>query len=61
MSNMSYCRFQNTLRDLQDCFREMGEECSENEHAARTKLIALCVEISEEYGDIAGDLPVEKE
>ena len=25
MSNMSYCRFQNTLQDLQDCFGEIQE------------------------------------
>ncbi len=29
MSNMSYCRFQNTLRDLQDCAGVMEE--GENE------------------------------
>jgi hypothetical protein len=32
MSNMSYCRFQNTLYDLQDCADaiEMGESTGEN-------------------------------
>lgn len=25
MSNMSYCRFQNTLGDLQDCYEALGD------------------------------------
>ena len=27
MSNMSYCRFQNTLSDLQDCWNAIDEHC----------------------------------
>jgi hypothetical protein len=26
MSNMSYCRFENTLNDLVDCFQNISEE-----------------------------------
>lgn len=45
MSNMSYCRFQNTLTDLQDCYDNLFgnlEELSPEEKTAREQLIALC-------------------
>jgi hypothetical protein len=29
MSNMSYCRYQNTVSDLDDCFRDMRERWDE--------------------------------
>lgn len=53
MGNMSYCRFENTYRDLLDCYDAMpdGEEnLSENEIMARRHLIELCQEISVNYG-----------
>ena len=31
MANMSYCRFQNTLMDMQDCFNIMDEAVDLNE------------------------------
>lgn len=44
--NMSYCRFENTLRDLRDCFDAMNEDdmddLSQYEAEAKDKLIALC-------------------
>ena len=50
---MSYCRFENTLKDLRDCYKDMSEtdfyELSETEQKARNKLIALCKDISEQY------------
>jgi len=50
---MSYCRFENTLKDLRDCYKDMSEtdfnELSETEQQARNKLIALCKDISEQY------------
>jgi len=51
MSNMSYCRFQNTLHDLQDCFNEMEEnfdfsELSSDEKSAFKSLIELCKDVS---------------
>jgi hypothetical protein len=53
MSNMSYCRFQNTLPDLQDCYNAMGEkepdELSYDERLARWKLIKLCKRIADDY------------
>lgn len=49
MSNMSYCRFRNTLNDLRDCYDNMDEETSEEEMKARERLIALCARIAEDY------------
>lgn len=51
MSNMGYCRFQNTLDDLRDCYRNMDNEVSDKEHKARIALVKLCVSISDEYKD----------
>ncbi len=55
MSNMSYCRFQNTLHDLEDCVNQMTgqteeeEELSSDEKRARMQLIQLCVDIADEF------------
>ena len=52
MSNMSYCRFRNTLNDLQDCYNNMEEDdLSIEEKQARQQLIQLCRNIVEEYED----------
>ena len=54
MSNMSYCRFENTLPDLRDCYDAWDEdedELSKSERRARTRILALCRKIVEEYGD----------
>ena len=55
MSNMSYCRFENTSRDLADCAQAL-RECSElpnisnrYEYPALLNLIALCRQISEQF------------
>lgn len=57
MANMSYCRFENTLRDLEDCSEhlfETKEELGEYEWAAKLKLVKLCLEIvSQAYPDLA--------
>ena len=54
MANMSYCRFENTLRDLFDCLHAMDDGTdyclSETEATAKKKLIRLCIEIAKEYG-----------
>jgi hypothetical protein len=55
MSNMSYCRFQNTLRDLLDCQSALSEGCdedddfSEDEYEAMHNLINTCKEIADNY------------
>jgi hypothetical protein len=43
--NMSYCRFQNTASDLEDCLEAMPEQLSAAEHKARKRLVALCQQI----------------
>lgn len=46
MSNMSYCRFENTVRDLEDCAEHMFDDLfSDEEVMARTRLIELCDKI----------------
>jgi hypothetical protein len=50
MSNMSYCRFQNTYRDLLDCEDSMNDsDLSPEEARAREKLLKLCQQIVREY------------
>lgn len=51
MSNMSYCRFENTLGDLQDCYDALreGAELSEEEERAKEWLIQLCSEIHQDF------------
>jgi len=57
MSNMSYCRFENTLQDLRDCFdalreysaTELMEEANEYEKRSIVQLIKVCKEISDDY------------
>jgi len=51
MGNMSYCRFENTLRDLQDCYDHMDEELSPNEEKCKEKLIEICQLIVNDYGE----------
>jgi len=53
MGNMSYCRFENTSQDLEDCFDNMDEsmeEASDYELKARKKLIRICCDIALDYG-----------
>lgn len=51
MANMGYCRFQNTLADLHDCYDRMGnEDLSEAEQKACVELIGLCEMITSDYG-----------
>ena len=47
MANMSYCRFQNTLNDLQDCFDNFTDELnSTDEEEAREEMLKLCKQIA---------------
>jgi len=67
MSNMSYCRFQNTLSDLRDCYRAMCEDgiqeqtdhgadaLSHDEMTARKDLLDLCARITNEFGEAEDD------
>ena len=59
MPNMSYCRFENTLRDLVDCqealddngIRGVEDDASEHERASVRELIRRCKMIADDYGD----------
>ena len=47
MSNMSYCRFQNTFIELEDCYEHIEDnDLSQDEKEAKEKLINLCCDIA---------------
>jgi hypothetical protein len=49
---MSYCRFTNTLRDLDDCYEHLYDtNLSESEKRARSSLIELAITIYQETID----------
>lgn len=51
MSNMSYCRFRNTLSDLRDCANNFyDDELSPEEHNARRSLIQEMLDILDGIG-----------
>ena len=47
MSNMSYCRFENTVPDLQDCFDHWDDAISYREQVARKRMLKICQDIVE--------------
>ena len=53
MGNMSYCRFENTYRDLKDCLNDMNStdfyELSETEQNYRNKIVEMCKQIAEQF------------
>jgi hypothetical protein len=62
VSNMSYCRFQNTLGDLEDCqdaLNDVGcggpEALSANEQRAAKRMLAVCREMVADWGDFFDD------
>lgn len=57
--NMSYCRMENTLGALRECYDNMDDgQMSDSELIARKRLIQLCREIADNYEDIA-DEPID--
>ena len=48
MGNMSYVRFENTLRDLYDCYEHLFDDLGTEEEKARRRLIELCQRIANE-------------
>jgi len=49
MSNMSYCRHENTYHDLKDCWEQWNDEpTDESEIKYRVLLVKLCKEIAED-------------
>lgn len=51
MPNMSYCRMENTCRDLADCKDNWEDANSDSEKKCRKRLLELCKDIVEIYGD----------
>ena len=50
MSNMSYCRFRNTLHDLRDCILNIEDtELSDEEAEARYRMIKEIAATAERY------------
>ncbi|MDE2102430.1 MAG: hypothetical protein KGL39_34610 [Patescibacteria group bacterium] len=53
MPNMTYCRFQNTVRDLADCERALSDEMfgdlSEAEQTACRRMYKLCKQFVETF------------
>ncbi len=49
MANMGYVRFENTLRDLRDCYMNMEDNVSVKEFHMRKQLIEMCQSIVDEY------------
>jgi hypothetical protein len=64
MSNMSYCRFENTTRDLDDCLdalqNEPVNELSDTEFKALLKMLRLAEELLE-YKDEIKDAEEDRE
>jgi len=51
MANMSYCRFENTYRDLQDCYYNIDEPLSDSESQFRQQLVDLCKAVIDAYDE----------
>lgn len=55
MSNMSYCRFENTLGDLRDCETALADNKSidaKYELPKAVQLIMLCQDIAKQFEDM---------
>ncbi len=51
MSNMGYCRFENTVEDLDDCYEHFGDQLSPEEDRARKRMMRICKDIIADYGE----------
>lgn len=62
MANMKYCRFENTVRDMEDCIEAleevswdlasmMDDASSDFESRAMKKFISLCSQVAEMFAD----------
>lgn len=58
MANMSYCRFENTANDLEDCYYNLDapleDLSSDYERQGRAKILQLAKDIIAEYGHEIG-------
>jgi len=52
MRSMGYCRFENTVPDLEDCQEHLfDEDLSDEEEKYRKRLIRICKEIAADCED----------
>ena len=55
MGNMPYCRFENTVNDLNDCYIALGEkrfdELSDTEKEYALRLVRMCKNIADDFMD----------
>lgn len=52
MANMSYCRCENTYKDLLEVWQEVEvDDLSESEKRYFGKLVKLCAKIADNYGE----------
>jgi hypothetical protein len=52
MANMGYCRFHNTVQDMEDCMEYLYDtDLSTAEMRERKRFIELCQEVAEEFSD----------
>lgn len=57
MGNMGYCRFQNTVRDLQDCYDNLEDfdDLSPEEERAFRRMYQLCKDFVEDAENFVED------
>ena len=55
MENMSHCRFQNTLKSLEDCRNHIQDNLTMAERGAREELVKCCMGLLEDLGIGMGD------
>jgi len=58
---MSYCRFENTYRDLANCYTNMDDDLSSSEFKYREKLIEMCKDIVSTYDGVGFDVEEDEE
>ena len=60
MANMSYCRFQNTYRDLQDCLYALNDNgpdtLSDDELDAARRMMQLCDSIQSFHDEVLDEV-----
>jgi len=74
MANMSYCRFENTVKDLRDCADHIDNqlEAGGYEDKSRVKLIKIAYDMLQQFMEVVdgeitldmdgvNDLPVERD
>lgn len=58
---MSYCRFENTYADLQECYESMDDDLSKTEHEYRQLMVKLCQDIINDFEHLIDEKYVEEQ